>query len=499
MSADSKPLAALALVLAALAARPGASPTSVRQADDARLVSVARQDGRDGPLWSVLCADAPLEEVLRAIARKSGLALEGLSVVPVGATATVELQRRPLDQVLDFVLGSHGLGHALEGGTLVISPAAPDETALLARAEVAWRVVEAEGDPRAAGRARLAQGNLAEVRGDLEAAYRVYAALAESEHGADSAEATFRAGLVLERLGHRAEAAQHFRVLSGREGAEAWHARARLELARVSIDLGDAQSALHLLNFLDANYPAADASERAERRLVRAQAHVALEAWIPALRAIEEGSVAAARSSGSRTLRIRATALEGLGFEAEAGRAWLLCARDAALAEEREHAFRRAAELALAAGDELAALFVCREAAKAGAHDALAALEATARARLGLDEEHVPATLADRLALAESLLARAEADAFERAAALLEGLYLARGALPAAERARAVAAWSTVLADRTGLDSALATLARERAELADPTALRTLDLAAAGLLEAAERFEEAAQAYRGVY
>jgi tetratricopeptide (TPR) repeat protein len=356
----------------------------------------------------VLCDGAPLADVLRAIARKSGLALEGLSAVPPGATATVELQRRPLAQALDFVLGGHGLAHAIERGTLVIAPAPTDESALLARAESAWRIVAAEGDPRAAGRAQLAQGNLAEVRGDLERAYRAYAALAESEHGADAAEATFRAGLVLERLGHRAEAAQHFRVLSGREGAEAWHARARLELARVSIDLGDAQGALHLLNFLDANYPADGASapsERAERRLVRAQAHVALEAWIPALRALEEAPIDAARESGPRTLRIRATALEGLGFESEAGRAWLLCARDAALAEDREHAFRRAAELALAAGDELATLFVCREAAKAGSGDALASAEATARARLGLDEQHVPATLSERLALAESLLA----------------------------------------------------------------------------------------------
>ena len=86
-----------------------------------------------------------------------------------------------------------------------------------------------------------------------------------------------------------------------------------------------------------------------------------------------------------------------------------------------------------------------------------------------------------------------------KAAELFEGLYLARGALAEPDQARVLAAWSRVLSDRVGLEAALEVLAKARASFEDPLAARTLDLAAAALLEAEGRFEEAAEAYRGNY
>jgi tetratricopeptide (TPR) repeat protein len=174
----------------------------------------------------------------------------------------------------------------------------------------------------------------------------------------------------------------------------------------------------------------------------------------------------------------------------------MIFAREAANPEERTAAFEKAAELSLAAGDELGALFVCREAARSGADEGLGALAHTARLRLGLDEEEPPTTIEERLALAESSLAKGER---ARAAELFEGLYLARGALAEPDQARVLAGWSAVLLDRVGLEAALEVLAKARASFEDPLAARTLDLAAASLLESEGRFDEAAEAYRGVY
>jgi len=471
----------------------GSEPPAQPQA---RVLSVSRQETRDGPRWSVLCEDAPLDELLRALAKKAGLALEGTEIVPLGAHLSVELEHRPLEQVLDFVLGSQGLRHELTRGALRVFPASNDPAELLRLAEEAWHTVESGGDEHAALRAKLAEGNLAEVRGDLDGAYKLYAALAEEDASADSAEATFRAGRVLERLGHWAEAAQHFRTLASRDDAQSFHARARLELARVSVELGDAESALHVLNFMDANFPTRDAAELAERRLVRASAFNATHEFVEALRTLEEGDTAAAQDAEARAIEVRAVAFEGLGYEVEAARAWLIFARETSAAEERTAAFVKAANLSLAAGDELGTLFICREAAKAGADEGLGASVRQARLRLGLDEEDAPTTIQERLELAETLLAK---DELPKAAELFEGLYLARGALAEPEQARVLAGWSRVLLDRTGVEAAIEPLSKARAAFEDAAAIRTLDLAAAALFEGEGRYDEAAEAYRGNY
>lgn len=460
------------------------------------LVSVSRQDGREGPLWSLFCEDVPLEEALRAFAKKAGLALEGAELLPRGAEVTLDLRKRPAEELLEIVFGSQGLAFELARGSLVVKPGAHEPDELLHDAQQAWRRVQAHGDEHAAIRARLAQGNLAEVRGDLEGAYKLYAELAEEELSPDGAEAMFRAGRILERLGHWAEAAQHFRTLASIDEGKLFHARARLELARVSIELGDAKSAVHLLNFLETNYPTLDKVERAERRLVRARAFNAVHEYVEALRVLEEGEVVSAPEAEARALEVRAVAFEGLGFHVEAARAWLIFARETDDEEARVRAFEQAGELSLEAGDELGALFVCREAAKHGADEGLGELQRRARLRLGLDEADTPTTILERLELAEKRLA----DGDTRGAGLLfESLYLARGALPLDEQARVLAGWARVVALRSGLEAAIEVLSRSRAGLEEPEAQGLLDVTAAGLYEAEGLYELAAEAYRGIY
>jgi len=501
------PLRAFALVLA-LAAGTGSATAQEHGTEHAaparseaggareHLVSVSRQDTREGPRWSLFCEEVPLEEVLRTFARKASLALEGSELLPRDARISVDVRRRPVEELLEFVLGSQGLGFELARGSLVIHPPEQDAAELLRQAQEAWRRVEAEGDERAAVRARLAQGNLAEVRGDLEGAYKLYAALAEEELSLDGAEALYRAGRILEKLGHWAEAAQHFRTLASLDEAKPFHARARLELARVSIELGDAKSALHLLNFLEGNFATSDPVERAERRLVRARAQNATHDYVEALRTLEEGEVVSAPEAEARAIEIRAVAFEGLGFHVEAARAWLIHARETHDEELRAHSFEKAAELSLEAGDELGALFVVREAARHGADEGLGEYQRTARQRLGLDESEVPTTIHERLELAEERLARGETRA---AGELFEGLYLARGALPVAEQARVLAGWARVVRTRSGLEAALELLSRSRAGLEEPDAQQLVDVTAAGLLEEEGLYEAAAEAYRGIY
>jgi len=486
MSFPSRLLRSLALVV--LASPAGALPQE-------HAIAVSRLEGKSGPLWNVLCEDAPLDEVLRTLAKKAGLALEGSELLPRGATVTLELEHRPLERVLEYLLGGAGFQYELARGSLVLRPPTNDPVELLRRAQAAWKDVEAAGDERASARARLAQGNLAEVSGDREGAYQLYQELAEDEPLPEAAEASYRAGRMLEDLGHWAEAAQRFRTLAGQDFALPFHSRARLELARVSIELGDAASALHLLNFLDSNYRSDDARELAERRLVRARAHNAGHEYVEALRTLEEGETIAAEEAEARSLEVRATAFQGLGFDVEAARAWLLYAR-AARPAEREAAFERSARLSLEAGDELGTLFIVREAAKAGADQGLGALARTARARLGLDEAEAPTSIVERLALAERHLAAEELPA---ASELFEGLYLARGALEELDRARVLAGWSRCVLERSGLEPALEVLAKGRATTEDPDALQRLDLAAAALLESEGEYERAAEAYRGVY
>src|SRR5688572_16342513 len=144
VAAGSLRALALAVLCGAGAAQEHAPPREEKDLPAAAqprgraLVSISREETRSGPRWSVLCERAPLDELVRALAKKASLALEGAELLPPGATVTIELERRTLEQVLAIVLGTQGLRHELARGALRLLPPTNDPAELLRLAQDAW-------------------------------------------------------------------------------------------------------------------------------------------------------------------------------------------------------------------------------------------------------------------------------------------------------------------------------------------------------------------------
>ena len=452
--------------------------------------------GERGALWSVVASEVTPAEVVEALARRAGLALEGGEMLPREARLSIELAARPLDEVLAIVLGTSGLRAELGQGSVRVQAEPGESAARLVRADAAWAELERHGDGRARSAARLARGALAEARGDEPEARSLYAraleqASAEPLTDDDAHELLYRLGRLSARQGEWSTAARHFRRLLESPGAERFQARARLALARALLELGDPSAASDALAASDVT---GDACAVAERRLLLARARMASAQPIEALRALDDGPAAPLPAVEARTLAVRAEALATLGHPTAAARAWLLFAREGARGAERASALTRAAELAREEGDALAILFLCREAERLGLGSALASFAALARRELGLEPSDAALPFEERLALAEALLAKDPA----RAGELLDGLAASSASLSDAERASLLVARARLVARTEGSGPALALLSDGRATL--PAEQRpVLDRAAASLLEAEGRFDAAVQAYEGEY
>ncbi len=485
--------ALLAAALCLSARRPTAE-------DGAPLVVEA--ESIDGARWwTVRGKDVPLDRLLLQVARKAGFRLEGLLAAQHDALVSVDLRRRPLDQVLEVVLGSLGLAHDFEADRLIVMPADAGSTSeeLLDAATAAWSRAANRfpTHPRAVA-ARLAQGEIAELRGLLVAADDLYRSVITTFPGSsEAAEALLRSGRIHERLGEWSEASMRFRELASLPGHDEFHAPARLELARCLLELGNPESARFLLDTLDSEYPTADGVEQTERLLVRAQVPNALGRPMEALRLLDASARALDPLAGQHMLRVRAQSLEGVGMPGEAGRAWLLFA-DKAGAAERTRALEEAARLALVSGDELGVLFIHKEAEPEARTARMLGYWHEARQRLGLEARHSAgaADVVERIEAGEDLLESGEA---QRAATLFEALLALRGTLDEEPSARITAGWARCLEARGDLEAAIDVLRRARPEYATLEARRRLDLAAAGLFEKHERFDLSVEAYRGIY
>ncbi len=458
-------------------------------------VRVETIEGR--PWFTVRAQNASAEHILAQVARASGHDLENHVSFDRAALVTVALVRRPLDQVLEYLLGSIGLRHELRQDAIVVLPAEVENADLgLALANDAWI--------RAAGRypahpsapaARLAQGEIAELRGELELARERYLALIQDyPRASTTGEATMRAGRISARLGQWGEASRLYRGLANLDSAPEYHAAARLEWARAMVAQGESQAALQMLSALASAHPAASPIEESARRLVRARALSTRGLHMEALQELDLSEAHLDPLAQREALEIRAGALAGIGLPAEAGRAWLLVAQDAHEGDQI-YAYQQAAELALEAGDELAALFVVREARERGVELELAYVEHEARDRLGLVDEQ-RAGVAERLSQAEAALNRNEVG---RASEVLETLFLARGAVDEQTSARITVAWARCVESRESLERAIALLSEVREGLSSPEAQRLVDIGAAALFEKNGRFEEASGAYEGRY
>jgi tetratricopeptide (TPR) repeat protein len=466
-------------------------------------VSVER-DG-DQMLVTLRTALAPLDQVCLELVRALDCELEGMTESRRSVLVTAQLDRRPLAEVLEFVLGAAGLGYTLRTGVLTL---VEDATPSLGRAELLELARTAYADALArypaherASRALLDQGEVEELRGDAEAALDDYQTLiARYPKVEEVPEAYLRAGRLLASLGRWADAAEQFRKLGAIDLASDYTAPARLELARCTVELGDPQSALYILAALEKSHPVSERAPPERRELVRALALVGTRRNVEGLRAVEAVESLLSGADRLEALRIRALALQGDGYPGDAARAWTLYASEV---EEPARAFalEQAAKLALEVGDEVGVLFVVRQAETYGHGARFAAYKEEAYARLGFKTEVEPTTksAAERVTAGEE---RAAAGDLEGASVLVRHLVAGGGALDPDLRTRLALVWSACLAETQGLEPAILYLHDVRASLADDAVagLRAkVDVAAAALLEEAELFDRAADAYRGAY
>lgn len=450
--------------------------------------------------WTVRARNASPLRVVGRVAELSGRSIEGHELLERAPLVTVDLERRPIDTVLQFVLGSVGLRHELRRDAITVLLDDPDGDDLelrLGLAAAAWlRATTLFPEHPRASTARLMQGELAELRGLEQVARNYYVSLIEDHPEApEVGEAYMRAGRLSLRMGLYSEAADYFRALATTEGSS-YRAAARLQLARAMIELGDPQYALHVLRNLEEDYPPVDITERTARSLVRAHAQNARSNPIEALRELDGLDRELDPIGSWEALAIRARSLEAMSLKGEAARAWLAYSRDAR-GEEQELALEQAVRLSLDDDDELGALFICREARRLGL-DGFDSYQREARRRLGFavagDAEG--AGVVERIEQGEELLARGEVGA---ASPIFEHLFLARTALTESEAARVSAGWATCVAERRGVEIAIALLSEERRRFQGVEAKKRLDVVAARLFEAAELYERAVEAYQGSY
>jgi tetratricopeptide (TPR) repeat protein len=466
-------------------------------AQDPSFAPHVELENLEGRSWySVHARNASAARVLLEIARASGRELEG-EISLGSAFLTLDLVRRPLDQVLEYALGSIGLRHELRQDAIVILTDAPgDPHADLALAWEAWdRAAARHPESPEAPAARLSQGELSELSGDVQKARQEYLSLPQDfPRAKEVGEALLRAGRICERLGDWDQAGQIFRKLAGRDAEPELQASARLEWARTMIAQGESRTALQLISSLDASYPARSLLETTARTLVRARALEASGAHMEALHELDATDPELDPLGRGEALEIRARALAGAGQKAEASRAWLLYAQKASAAE-RSYAYRQAAELALDSGDELCVLFAAREAAARGVDVDLGDLEQRASQALGLAPSAAQ-DLSARISDAERAL---RLGALESATPAFESLFQARGALEEETAARVTIGWASCVAARDGVDAAVALILKERKRVPSKSAHRILDAGAADLFEQAGRLDEALDAYEGRY
>lgn len=492
-------LLAAGIALLALAASPRLFASAP---EDARF-QVEVTDGEGGQVCTIRAGKAPVDALMGELASQLDLRLVGFDSVARAALVDVVLDRRPVFEAVEAILGSVGLVAELRPGVLAVRPENTlglSAEELTNRAMVAYlRALGRHPDHDAAAGARLAQGKVELRRGNAAAALAHFETLIESYKASPLVpEGLLCAGLALERLQLWNEAQEQFRALATWGGTNVFGAEARFELARCAIELGDNDRALSVLANLDASHPAEDAGEEGRRTLLRARALNGSGQSMHALRMLDQAERLGLEAEERHVaLALRAEAFEALDLPGEASRAWLIHSRDAE-GPDRVAALENAARLALADGDELGAIFVAEQARADGFGAALEPYAREARLRLGLDVQARPAggTIEDELTLADAWLRGGEA---ARAVKLLEPLYAKRSGLDEEARVGVAGALARGLEATRGLDAAIALLHRTRGELDLLESRQRLDLVAADLFEQHERFDDAIDAFQGRY
>jgi tetratricopeptide (TPR) repeat protein len=521
---DLEPGAALAQEDANAAADEAASdaPTSpfAERAEapvSVPLVVEHRVDGDGVEYATVVGSNVSLFTVARRLAEASNRLLFGFEERALAAPlVSLELRDRPLEEVLEYALGSAGLVAELSPSVLQVRPdrLVGDRDGLLMRALVFYsRSSMRQPSGPLAPSSRLAQGRIEEERGNDDAAIGHYQLLLESHPASPLVlEASLRIGLVLARQREWTLALDQFTQLTeispealDESSAlvrplEEYQATARLEIARCNLELGRSEFALLILNVLERESPQVERSVVVDRGLVRAQAYLAGEAWLEALRVLDgldRGHMPSA--AAIEALGIRARAFEGLDLRKEAARAWLTLARQVE-DPERAQAYRRAAELFLALQDHLGVLFLAGEVARSGSSADIGTEERLARAALGL-EVALDAENSSVQERYEAAVRAAEREDWSQVGTLVRPLVRELELVPLDLRDEIVLAHAQYEYVTTGLEAALAALREARVVMQRiaPDAVGRLDGYAGQLLEDNRLYELALEAYDGRY
>lgn len=365
--------------------------------------------------WLVSCEahNANLSDLCLRIAELTGQEVFDLNETPwTPALVSVDLQDRPLSDVLERVLGSVGLRHEMQpGGFRILEANSSDLSAEHLRTRALAHYVAASREypthPLSA-RARLAQAEIELERGNEDNAREHYRQLAKNFPASPLAPlAELRSGGLLADAGFWQDARESYLRVLNRQTAEELHPEARLGVARCHMELGDPSMCIASLAVLDRSHPSNDHETRGQRLLLAAQAHQRLDKSLIALRQLDElQELSVSRELRVEGLRIAALALEQLGELDTAAMAWGVVGREGR-PEVQVEAFERAAILSAELQDHLGVLFVAQEASTAGFADALEPHRLRGRLELGLDdpaEMNAEAPVDLRLTAAERLL-----------------------------------------------------------------------------------------------
>lgn len=489
-------LASVVFSLSPAQERPAFLDGPSQQAPKRWRVEIEREDGE---LYCTLRADQdPLLDVLKEIARQSELTLDGVQSSWRRTLVSADLRRRPLRQVLTFLLGSVGLRGELRQGALYLHEnieAADDVEELRESALASYlRVLRDFPEHALADDAVRSQAQIEAERERFAAARAHYESLIERYPQSELVpEAMFASGVLLMRDSAWQEASQRLSDLLRFDGEHPYEPQARLELAYCVAELGSYERALYMIDALEGIAAPSGPDDERRRAYVRVRAMAGLGEGEQALALLDEVDRRLGNSTTKReSLALRAAASESSGLLEEAARSWLSYGRMSTGAE-RSRAYSRAARIAVDGGDELSALFITQLAKREGVE--LAELAREARQKLALDEvESGAGTALQRLARAERML---DGQLWSEALSSLQAIEPLAAQLPAAERLRFVRAYVRALDAELGVDAALGYLRVLLPSIDDAQARRDLYLLAADRLEAAGRISDAIEAYRG--
>ena len=315
-------------------------------------IEVVRENG--DLLCTIAARNAPVQAIVAELAERAGLEIDGARHVPNEAEATVRLERRPLDQVLQYVVGGLGVRASTTSHRILLRPELPPfptETDLLDAADLAYRrALKYDPNSAFADRAEFALGQIALRRGNPDAAVGHWDILIDQYKESPLVpEALFRGAEVRVSQGRWADAALELSELIELEIPHEFAMDAHRLLALCTTRVGNHQRALYHIDALDKQFPPETGAELARRNFIRARAHTGLGNAVAALRLLDarESRLFAGDHPGER-IELVAAAMQVAGRPQDAAVAWLEYA-GRATGTEQARAYGLAAELALEA------------------------------------------------------------------------------------------------------------------------------------------------------